>query len=88
LSYYIGFDGRTGQVRARVPYSLRNAVGRIVSQGITNSDGMTARAYLATDEELFAHIGDGHWHVFADTDGGPTPDEAATTSLGSNGEAP
>ncbi|MFG6469319.1 type VI secretion system Vgr family protein [Roseateles sp. BYS87W] len=66
LLAYIGSDALTGAAQARVPYTLRDADGRVIARGRTDAQGKTARHFTDGDQELSVYLGDGDWQASSD----------------------
>jgi uncharacterized protein (DUF2345 family) len=63
---FIGADPETGEALVRVPYSVRDAAGRVIARGTTNDTGDTGRVFTKAQEKVDVFLGEGEWRVFVD----------------------
>jgi type VI secretion system secreted protein VgrG len=66
ITAILGVDASTGNAQARLPYKIKDRQGRLMQQGITDSNGLTGRVFTKEREELVAYVGEGEWQFFAD----------------------
>lgn len=63
---FIGASPETGEALVRVPYSVRDAAGRVLARGTTNEIGDMNRIFTKEQEKVDVFLGEGEWRVFVD----------------------
>lgn len=65
---FIGVNPEDGNALVRVPYSVRDKTGRVITSGTTDELGDIKRIFTKEKEKVDLFLGDGEWRVFADVE--------------------
>lgn len=65
---FIGISPETGAALVKVPYSVRDQRGRVITRGTTDDAGDTGRIFTKEKEKVDVFLGEGEWRVFVDVE--------------------